>query len=571
MQVSLGTRRDLALSVALGAGSGGLLVLQAWLLAILIQRAFLGHDPLSDLWGAAAALAAVFTVRALLAGLSTRAAVRFAAQVKHVLRARLYDHLVALGPAFTRGERGGELSAVLTEGVEALDGYLAHYLPRLALAAAIPLMIAIFVLLVDPLSGLVLVVTGPLIPLFMWLIGQAAGVVARRRWGLLSRMSAYFLDVLQGLPTLKLFGRSRAQVAAIREVSRRYRDITLSVLSVAFLSALALEIVGTISTAIVAVEIGIRLLAGRMAFQESLFILVLAPEFYLPLRALGSAWHASTTGAEAARRIFAVLDTPMPARYSRQQAPRHPDAPYHIRFEQVTYCYPAGAGAAVEGISFEIKPGELVALVGPSGAGKSTLADLLMGVIGPDNGEVLVNGVPLAALDSEAWRTRIAWVPQRPTLFNTSIADNIRLGRPDATPDEVEWAARQAAAHEFITTLPDGYSTAVGEAGSRLSGGQRQRIALARAFLRDAPVLLLDEATANLDVIYEEQLAAAFSALVRGRTALVIAHRLHTISKADRVIVLEQGRLIEQGHHADLLRAGGAYARLLQAYGGGMS
>ena len=561
-------RLPLALAVFLGMGSGVLLVAQAWLLSRTIDAVFIGGAGLTDVRPLLWRLFGVLVARALLLWGSEVAAGYVAGRVKHDLRVRLFRHLFALGPAFMAGERTGDLSVTLTGGVEGLDAYFRQYIPRLALAALVPLAILLIVFPVDLLSGVVLLVTAPLIPIFMILIGDQAGAVSRRRWKTLSRLSAHFLDVMQGLPTLKVFGLSRRQLETIERVSERFRRTTMGVLRVAFLSALALELIGTISTAVVAVEIGLRLLYGRIAFQQALFILILAPEFYLPMRALGASFHAATSGLTAAERIFEVLEMPVVARTPAQGG--EIPARLHIRFEEVTLTYAdeSGERTALDRVTFEVAPGETVALIGASGAGKSSIARLLLRFVEPVGGQITVGGVPLGDLPLEEWRRRIAWVPQSPVLFNASVAENIRLGRPEATPDEVLHAARLARAHEFIAALPQGYSTPIGERGLRLSGGQAQRIALARAFLVDAPLVILDEATAHLDAGTEALIQEAVRQLVRGRSALIIAHRLSTVALADRIIVLENGRVAESGSPEALIAQGGRYSRLLAAYGG---
>jgi ATP-binding cassette subfamily C protein CydD len=561
-------RLALALTVLLGTLGGIAIVVQAWLLSRAIAQVFLGGQTLAGVRTWLLLFLAVACLRAGLTWSSELAAHRVADRVKDDLRRRLAAHLLALGPAYVQGERSGELAATLVEGVEALDAYFRQYLPQLALAALVPLSVLLIVFPLDWVSGIVLLLTAPLIPVFMVLIGRAAEALTRRQWTALGRMSAHFLDVLQGLATLKALGRSREQLRSIAAVSERYRRTTMGVLRVTFLSALALEMVATLSTAVVAVQVGLRLLGGHIAFEQALFVLVLAPEFYLPLRLLGVRFHAGMQGVAAARRIWEVLDVePQAARRAAPVPPASlPASPLPLVFEDVHLAYDEGARPALKGLSLSVAPGETVALVGPSGAGKSTVAYLLLRFLEPDRGTITAGGRPLAALDPVAWRRQVAWVSQKPALFYGTVADNIRLARPTATPDEVIWAARQAHAHEFVSRLPQGYDTLLGERGARLSGGQAQRLALARAFLQDAPLLLLDEATANLDPEVEQSIQEALERLLRGRAALIIAHRLHTIYRADRILVLDGGRVVEEGSHDELLARGGLYRRLVTAY-----
>ena len=577
-------RFNLIVTITAGVLNAVLMVAQAWLLSCIVSGVFLGGDTLADAEPRLLLLLAASIGRAGTAWLQTASAAGAAARVKSSLRRRLFEHIAALGPSYTAGERSGELANTLVEGIDALDAYFAQYLPQLALAALVPLTVLLIAFPIDLLSGVVFLVTAPLIPIFMILIGKAADALTARQWGVLSRMSAHFLDVLQGLTTLKLFDRARRQVEAIRMITEQFRRTTLSVLRVAFLSALVLEMVGTISTAIIAVQIGLRLLAARLPFVDALFVLLLAPEFYQALRNLGLRFHAGMSGVAAAQRIFAVLETapsqtPSPRRTAHDgSTPLSPvwergkvsalTPPFHIVFDDVHVAYEGEARPALNDVSFEIRPGETVALVGPSGAGKSTVAALLLRFVEPGQGTITVNGEPLAGIPAGAWREYLAWVPQRPTLFDDSAAANIRLARPDATLDEVIEAAKLAHAHEFISALPQGYDTPLGERGARLSGGQAQRIALARAFLRDAPLVLLDEATARLDPANEALIRAAMARLLEGRTALVIAHRLNTVTRADRIVVLEGGRIAQMGTHTDLLAASGLYRRLVGVYGG---
>lgn len=554
----------LALTVLAGFAGGLLIILQARLLARTVGDVFLNAAGLAQIRPLLTALLLVMLTRAGLTYLGERAAGEVAVRVKSGLRRALLEKLTALGPANARAGQTGELAAAALQGVDALDAYYSQYLPQLALAALVPLAILVAVFPLDWLSGLVLLLTAPLIPLFMVLIGRTAESMTRKQWTALSRMSAFFLDTLQGLTTLKMLAQETAQAGRIAAVSERYRQATLNVLRVTFLSALVLELVGTLSTAVVAVEIGLRLLYGRLAFEQAFFILIVAPEFYFPLRQLGLRFHAGTAGVSAARRIFAVLQTPVPPEPAQPAAV--PPGFERIEFREVGYTYPDRAEAALNTVSFTLRRGEQIALVGASGAGKSTLAAMLLRFIDPAAGEILVDGRPLAEFARADWRERVAWVPQQPTLFAGTLRENICLGRPAAEIQAVRRAAAQASLLDWIDTLPAGLETVVGEQGARLSGGQAQRVALARAFLKDAPLLVMDEPTAHLDPHQEALLEEATRRLCAGRTALIIAHRLPTAARADRVLVLEHGRLVEQGAPADLLAQDGAYARLAQAW-----
>ncbi len=569
-----GSRRlALILTISLGLAGGVLTVLQARGLSQAIDQVFLKGETLPGITGLLFFLVIIILLRAGTAWGEAVAAQAVAGRIKRDLRERLFSHIVALGPSYVSGERTGELSNTIVEGIEALDAYISQYLPQLALAALVPLTVLVFVFPLDLISGLVLLFTAPLIPVFMVLIGSLAETLTRKQWLSLSRMSAYFLDVLQGLPALKNLGRSREQIRRIAILSDRYRDVTMSVLRVTFLSALALELVSTLSTAVVAVEIGLRLLYGQLYFQQALFVLILAPEFYLPLRLLGTRFHAGMAGYEAAQRIYAILATPIPvvnrhnlefATVSSSPTPIC-DLSSPISFENVVYRYPDGR-SALDGASFCIAPGSLTALIGPSGAGKSTAAGLILRFIEPQSGQINIGGIPLSEIPTEEWRRQLAWVPQNPYLFNDSLVANLRLSRPQASFDEIIHATRQAGLDEFIHRLPEGFNTTIGEHGARLSGGQAQQLAIARAFLKDTPFLILDEATSGLDPESEERLGNAIDLLAQGRTTLVIAHRLTTVHRAGSIVVLNEGRVAECGSHSDLIRQDGYYRRLVHLW-----
>jgi ATP-binding cassette subfamily C protein CydD len=562
-------RTGLILAVGLGLLGGVAIVGQARLLSHVVSGVFLGGQTLSLVAPDLLALVALSLARAGLTWSSEVTANQAAVQVKTRLREQLTARLLALGPMYARDERSGELANTVVEGVEALDAYVSQYLPQVALAALVPTTVLLFVFPLDWVSGLVLLFTAPLIPVFMILIGSAAEAMTRRQWTSLSRMSAHFLDVLQGLATLKLFGRSRDQIRVIAEISDRFRETTMGVLRIAFLSSLVLEIVATISTAVVAVQIGLRLLYGHLPFEQAFFVLLLAPEFYMPLRMLGTRFHMGMEGVAAAQRIFEVLGNEGKLEVeATAKVEDYGSLSLDLEFEEVCVAYEGGERPALDRLSFQVRHGEKVALVGPSGAGKSTVAYLLLRFIEPDRGRIMVAGQPLASLPAEAWRKQVAWLPQDPYLFYGTVAQNIRLGRPDAPFDEIAWAACQAHAHEFIEALPQGYDTSIGERGVRLSGGEAQRIALARAFLKDAPLLILDETAANLDPEVASLVQESLERLLQRRTALMIAHRLSTVYQADRIVVLDRGRVVQDGSHRILLQQGGLYQQLVAAYGG---
>lgn len=559
-------------AIGFGALGGIAVVVQAWLLAHVIARVFVDGATRTQVATPLMLLLGAIAVRTLLSWVADAAAAHAAAVVKHELRDRVFARLLERGPTAAGHERTGELVTTLTDGIEALDAYISRYLPQLAMAALIPLTVAAVVLTRDLLSGIVLLLTAPLIPIFMILIGRLADVRSRRQWLAMSRLSASFLDTIQGLTTLKVLGRARAQIAAIRSASEAFRFATMDVLRIAFLSSLVLEFVATLSVAVVAVEIALRLLNGRLDFEQAFFVLLLAPEFFLPLRRLGADFHAGLSGMTSAQRLFALLEEPAPMRLAITTP--MPPAPT-IGLEEVSYAYPGDGerGSAVRpaltSVNLTIEPGEKLAVVGPSGAGKSTLARVLLRFVEPDSGRVVASGMPAKTIDPGDWRRAMAWVPQRPYLFADTVAANIRFARSEADGTEVAAAARHALAEEFIAELPAGYDTSIGERGALLSGGQARRIALARAFLADAPLLILDEPTADLDPRLQAELDVALENLLTGRSALIIAHRVPTVIAADRVLVLDRGRVADHGTHAELIERCELYRRLVHSYGGG--
>jgi len=528
------TRRFLLAVVGLGAVGAGLVVAQAMLIAEVVVGAFQHGLSVTELRTPLMLLVAVAGGRAVVSWFTELAAHRTSAAVKSELRGRLLERAVALGPEWLGGQRTGSLVALATRGVDALDDYFSRYLPQLGLAVVVPVAVLARIVTEDWVSAAIIVGTLPLIPVFMVLIGWATQSHMDRQWRLLSRLSGHFLDVVAGLPTLKVFGRAKAQAESIRRITGEYRQATMRTLRIAFISSFALELLATLSVALVAVTIGMRLVHGEMDLYIGLVVLILAPEAYLPLRQVGAQFHAAAEGLAAAEEIFAVLETPV-AESGTGTVPEG-----GVAFEGVTVRYPGRSVDAVTDASFAVAAGETVALVGASGAGKSTLLHALLGFVRPAQGRVTVGGADLAGLDLEQWRSRVAWVPQRTHLFAGSIAENVRLARPDADDTAVRRALADAGALEFVEALPEGIDAVLGEDGAGLSAGQRQRLALARAFLADRPVLLLDEPTAALDGETEREVVAAVRRLAVGRTVLLVVHRPALLGVADRVVRLEE-------------------------------
>ncbi|MFF6780952.1 thiol reductant ABC exporter subunit CydD [Streptomyces sp. NPDC012510] len=528
------TRLFLVAVVGLGVVGAALVIAQAMLIAEVVVGAFQQRMPVAELRTPLLFLTVVALGRALVSWLTELAAHRASAAVKSELRGRLLQRAAALGPGWLSGQRTGSLVALATRGVDALDDYFARYLPQLGLAVVVPVAVLARIVSEDWVSAAIIVGTLPLIPVFMALIGWATRAQMDRQWRLLSQLSGHFLDVVAGLPTLKVFGRAKAQAESIKRITGEYRKATMRTLRIAFLSSFALELLATISVALVAVTIGMRLVHGEMDLYIGLVILILAPEAYLPVRQVGAQFHAAAEGLAAAEEIFEVLETPLPAA-GNGPVPAAGD----LRFDGVTVRYPGRSYDAVSNVSFTVEPGETVALVGPSGVGKSTLLHVLLGFTDITAGGVRVGGADLSSLDLDEWRSQVAWVPQRPHLYAGSIAENLRLARPAADDATLRRALADAGALEFVDALPAGVETVLGEGGVGLSAGQRQRLALARAFLADRPVLLLDEPTASLDGETEAEVVEAVRRLAVGRTVLLVVHRPALLGVADRVVRLD--------------------------------
>lgn len=541
-------------------------IAQVAVLSRLVEPVLLdGHGP-DAIQNAAVWLLAVTLARAVLVGAREIVGQQAALRVKRKLRREVLAKLVRLGPSVVGRERAGELVAVLGAGLERLDALVGRYLPQRVLTVAAPLVIVAYVGWLDPLSAALLLGCAPVVPLLMIAVGSYTEQRTRAQWAALARLSAHLLDVIQGLPTLKLFGREIDEAGRVAALGETFRVQTMGVLRRAFLSGFVLEFLTTAAIGVIAVELGLRLLNGAITFGPTFQVLLLAPEFFRPLRELGAQRHAALEGRPVADRVDELHRLP-----DLQPGPDGPACPPcespgpGIALVDVSYRYSDATTPALSHVDLRLPHGSRTALVGPSGAGKSTLVNLLARFIEPTGGAIYADGQPATTFGVEAWRGRLALVPQRPYLFDGSVLDNLLVARPDATFDEAELAAVLAGAHEFIRYLPDGYRTHLGERGARLSQGQAQRLAIARAFLKDAPLLILDEPSSALDADSERIVRESVERLSEGRTILIVAHRITTVVTADQIVVLDRGSVVERGTHTELLDQGGLYTHLVGA------
>ncbi|MEN6436366.1 MAG: thiol reductant ABC exporter subunit CydD [Anaerolineaceae bacterium] len=541
---------------------GVCIIVQAYLFSLVINKVHLEGAKLRDVMSLLCFMAGIIIIRAFLTWISDVFAGKTAAVVKVKLRDSLLRSIVKRIGTSEGSAKTGEMSNVVMEGVDALDAYFSQYLPQLVIAVMLPIIILLIVFPLDWLSGLIFLLTAPLIPVFMILIGKTGEAMTKRQWNLLSRLSSHFLDTIQGLEELKRLNQSLKRAEEIRQTSYAYAKVTTNVLRVTFLSALVLEMVGTISTALVAVQIGLRLLDGGIPFQQAFFILIIAPEFYFPLRQLGVRFHAGMTGRTAAVRIFSLLLKDETEKQITQVSALPEVQNSEIILQNVSYRFPDRDIDAVSEVGFTLAPRQMTALMGQSGSGKSTLSRLLLGFLQPEEGEILINGIPLSHLPDKWWRNQISWVPHQPTLFTGTLRDNINPAGWKTSENRLWEAIERADLTDLVKELPEGLSASISEAGRNFSSGQLQRIALARAFFRDTPILMMDEPTAHLDPDLEFSLNRTIRALVKNRTVLVIAHRFSTILNADQVVVLDAGKVIEVGRPNELIKNGGEFSTL---------
>ncbi len=563
-------RRPVRLTVLLGVGTGLGAIIQAGLLAHLIHCAVIDGVARESLLVFFALLGAVIGLRALLAWGREISGQRSSTLVRRHVRRQLLERFALSGPALIQEKQTGPLANTVLERVEALHGYFAHYLPQKILVLIVPVMIACAAFSVSWAVGLIFLLTAPIFPLMMVMIGRGAESLSQKNFQILSRMSAHFLDTLQGLTTLKLFQRSQDESARIAASSESYRKGTMAVLRLAFLSSAVLEFLTSVAIAMTAVFLGLSYLhyldfglyGQQLTLRSGLFLLLLAPELYLPMRELGTHYHARADALGAAAELSALLMKQPSVNRQAGSAMIPAGRPITLQMHHLRHSFARRGKPALADICLEVQAGEWLAVVGPSGAGKTSLLNLLLGFYPLQQGEILVNGEPLTNLDLEEWRRKIAWVPQQPQLFFGSLAENIALENPEMNEKDIAAAAQQARLLEPAGQLPQGLATPVGEQGMQLSGGQARRVALARAYARDASLVLLDEPTAGLDLENERLIMAGLKQLVQGKTVIMLTHRLDTAQLADRIAVMVAGKIVEQGSHAQLLEMNGVYADL---------
>lgn len=533
-----GVRRLLVVSVVLGLASAVVVVVQAVLIAGILADVIIGGVRPADLAVRLAMLAGAIAARAGLAWAAEEVAGRSASAVTAGLRRDLLVHAAALGPRWRSAEHGGRLAVLATTGVESLHTYLARYLPQLVLAVVVPVVMLIYLFSADLTSGIIVLVTLPLIPLFMALVGWYTDRQTQAKWASLTRLATHFTDVVAGLPTLKVFGRAKAQAAAVRRVTDDYRRSSMVTLRVAFLSSMILELLASLSVALVAVAIGLRLVYGGLTLEVGLAVLILAPEAYLPLRQLGTQFHAAADGVEAAGRVLDVLETAPPVPGTRRDL----TGPFAVTLTAAAIGTPGDRGA-VGPLTLTAPSGAITVVTGPSGAGKTTLLQLIAGLVRPEAGVVAVRPgdgepVPVADLDPGWWRSCLGWAAQGGALQAGTIRENLAMGNPDADDATLRAALEAVAAAGFVDALADGWDHRLGDGGSGLSQGQRQRLTLARALARPAPVLLLDEPTAALDEATEQLVLDGIRRFAAGRTVVLVTHRPAPLALADQVVAL---------------------------------
>lgn len=530
---------------------------QAWFFGTLINNFIFSENTLHDERYSIIYLGIAIIVRLLAHYIQESVANRLGSAVKATFRERALEHMFKLG--VQHKERHGDVIHMLTDGLEQVDAYVARYIPQILYAIMIPLIMGIAIVDTLPIIGIILIITVPLIPFFMILIGKQADRLNKEQWERMSFLSGHFLDVLQGITTLKLFGRAKDQIKVIGRLSEEFKDSTLRVLRVAFLSALVLELVSTISTALIAVYLGLTLLDGEISFFSAFFILLLAPEFYTPFRQLGAAFHTGMAGKTSILKYEEFMNRqPSLPIGGQSQLKGKVQA---IEIKDLTFTYEDSENG-VQHISLEAKRNSPIMLVGESGAGKSTIAHIIGGFLTAPKGSVTIDGLDLCDIDIEWWRQQITYVSQHPHIMKGTLRDVLSFGM-NVSDEEIIEACKEVQLLDVINRQQDGLDTVIGEGGLGLSGGERQRVALVRAFLRKGQVLILDEVTAHLDVKTEAIISSAIKRLMDNKIVIIIGHRLQTMHWASTLYVLKHGRIIQQGSYAKLLAVDGYFKDLV--------
>lgn len=579
MQRAKAAKFWIRLTIVLALSSGVLLIAQASLLGRIVEQAYIHHQPLHSLIGLFVAFVAVIVIRAGLAYCRELTGFRAGAKLRNAVRREVMDKIAQLGPVYAARWSSGELSTMVMENVEALQGFYAKFLPQMTIAVMLPLVIVAFIFPYSWIAGIILLLTAPLVPLFMAVVGIGAAALNRRNYLALARMSATFLDVLQGLPTLKWFGQSKAVAEKVFRVSDDYRHTTMGVLRVVFLSSAVLEFFSALAIALLATYLGLTFLhyvhigywGQGLTLSAALFILILAPEFYMPLRELNTHYHARAEAIGAAESLIELLETPSPyhnplsnsdstpisfppqidpltsptPRLHRASKPEDDknEPMKEIRLKDIIVEFPESTLPALTNLSLTIQAGEKLGISGPSGAGKSTLLNLIMGFVVPTAGQVIINDHPLLETDLEAWRQQLGWMGQSSKLFYGTIRENLQLFSPKATEPDMWKALTHAEAATFVKRLPDGLETLINEQNQGISGGQAQRITLARLYLQDAPIWILDEPTASLDRDCEKKVFEQLLTLSKNKTLILVTHKPTLIEQMDRTVSLSDGQL----------------------------
>jgi ATP-binding cassette, subfamily C, bacterial CydD len=562
-------RRTMLLLVLFAVMTGAMIIVQAYYFVKIVDMVFLKSASFYDIMLPLGSLLAVLFVRVIFMYAGRRTGIKLASKVKAKVRGSLLMKY-ARNPiqASLSGQTGRKVSTVM-DTVDEIDSYFSSYIPQIIQTSFVPILILLAVCTQPAFSGLLMLITAPFIPIFMVIIGIKTQKKAENQMEKMAAFSGHFLDILQGLTTLKLFGRARQQKEAIRKSSLDFRDATMEVLKIAFLSSLTLEFISTLSIGLIAFELCLRLVVfENITFFSAFFILILAPDFYLSLKDLGSAFHAGRGSMGAAQKITDELTKDdQPHQWGAVHLPKG-KIPPSIELQELGFTYGEG-DFALKDIVVTISPFEKMAIVGPNGSGKTTLLHIIAGLMEPTEGLIRINNKPLSEYDEESWFNQISYISQNPYLFSGTIAENIRIGgHTDASLKEVEEAAEKAGLLRMIQSLDHGYDTAIGEAGRGLSGGEKQRVALARAFLKRPSLILFDEPTTGLDLYTEQILQASMSELSKNSTVITVAHRLYTIQDAGQILFLKNGRLVAAGKHEDLIKTVAEYRKMVFAQQG---